>query len=261
MILDEILEHKVKVVEAARQALPLVDLKARLRDAGEIRPFAAALQRRAKSNTAVIAEVKKGSPSKGVIRPDFDPLTIARCYERAGAACLSVLTDEKFFHGRLDYLTEIRQVVELPLLRKEFIVDPYQVFEARVFGADAILLIAAALDDARLSDLAGLAADLKMDVLLEIHDEIELERALRVSTPMVGINNRDLKTFHTDLAVTERLLPLLPADRLVVSESGIRTRADIRRLQKAGASAFLIGESLVREKDIEGKLSSLLGME
>jgi indole-3-glycerol phosphate synthase len=259
VILDDILAHKVGEVEAARRALPLVELKSRLSDAGNIRPFTEALRRRAGSDTAVIAEVKKGSPSKGVIRPDFDPLAIARCYSRAGAACLSVLTDEKFFLGRLSYLNAIRQVVDLPLLRKEFIIDPYQVYEARVFGADAILLIAAALDDAKLSELAGLAAELQMDVLLEVHDESELERALRVPTPMVGINNRDLKTFHTDLAVTERLLPHIPADRLVVAESGIRTREDICRLQKAGAGAFLIGESLVREKDIESKLSVLLG--
>ncbi len=259
MILDEILKHKSLEVQAAKQVLPLTELKARLSDGGIIRPFTEALRSHGKDGTAVIAEVKKGSPSKGIIRSDFDPLDIARCYSRAGAACLSVLTDERFFHGRLEYLTAIRQEVDLPLLRKEFIVDPYQVYEARVFGADAVLLIAAALEDEVLSDLAGLAGELQMDVLLEVHDEEELERALRVSTPMLGINNRNLKTFHTDLAVTERLLPLIPTDRLVVAESGIRTRQDICRLQKAGAGAFLIGESLVREEDIVGKLSLLLG--
>lgn len=259
MILDQILTHKVAEVQAAKQLLPTVELKARLRDAGGIRPFTGALRARAAQGTAVIAEVKKGSPSKGIIRPDFDPVEIARCYERAGAACLSVLTDERFFFGRLEYLGTIRRAVGLPLLRKEFIIDPYQVYEARVFGADAILLIAAALDDGTLAELAGLAAELQMDVLLEVHDEAELERALAVPTPMLGINNRNLKTFHTDLAVTERLLPSIPSDRLVVAESGIRTREDICRLQRAGAGAFLIGESLVREQDIEGKLAMLLG--
>lgn len=259
MILDEILKHKCLEVQVAKQVLPIAELKARLSDADAIRPFTEALRRHGSGGTAIIAEVKKGSPSKGIIRPDFDPLDIARCYSSAGAACLSVLTDERFFHGRLEYLTAIRQEVELPLLRKEFIVDPYQIYEARVFGADAVLLIAAALDDVVLRDLADVARDLHMDVLLEVHDEDELERALQVSTPMLGINNRNLKTFHTDLAVTERLLPMIPADRLVVAESGIRTRQDICRLQKAGAGAFLIGESLVREDDIAGKLSLLLG--
>lgn len=259
MILDEILKHKALEVQAAKRSLPLAELQARLSDADPIRPFTDALRWHATSNTAVIAEVKKGSPSKGIIRTDFDPVGIARCYSSAGAACLSVLTDERFFFGRLEFLTAIRQEVALPLLRKEFIVDPYQVYEARVFGADAVLLIAAALDDAALGELAGLARDLQLDVLLEVHDEAELERALRVPTPMLGINNRNLQTFHTDLGVTERLLPQIPSDRLVVAESGIRTREDICRLQKAGAGAFLIGESLMREEDIAGKLSELLG--
>lgn len=261
MILDDILKVKKDEVRSAKRDRPLVDLQARLSDVGAIRPFTQALKRCSQNGTAVIAEVKKGSPSKGLIRPDFDPLEIARCYSRAGAACLSVLTDESFFFGRLEYLSAIREVVDLPLLRKEFILDPYQVYEARVFGADAILLIAAALEDGLLADLAALAGELQLDVLLEVHDEEELERALLVPTPMLGINNRNLKTFHTDLAVTERLLPRIPADRLVVAESGIRTREDICRLQNAGAAAFLIGESLVREQDIEGKLSMLLGRE
>jgi indole-3-glycerol phosphate synthase len=259
VILDKILTHKAGEVQAARQVLPLADLQARLQECGAIRPFSEALRRRAQHGTAVIAEIKKGSPSKGVIRADFDPVDIACRYQRAGAACLSVLTDERFFFGRIDYLAAIRHSVRLPLLRKDFIIDPYQVYEARICGADAILLIAAALDDGALADLAGLAAELKMDVLLEVHDQAELERALRVPTPMLGINNRNLKTFHTDLAVTERLLPSVPADRLVVSESGIHCREDICRLQRAGADAFLIGESLVREQDIEGKLAMLLG--
>lgn len=259
MILDEILKCKAQEVLAARQGLPLAELQARLPDAGAIRPFTAALRRCGSKHAAIIAEVKKGSPSKGVIRPDFDPVAIARSYQRGGAACLSVLTDERFFFGRLEYLNLIRAEVDVPLLRKEFIIDPYQVYEARVFGADAILLIASALEDGVLCDLAGLAVDLGLDVLLEIHDETELERALRVTTPMLGINNRNLKTFKTDLGVTERLLPLIPSDRLVVAESGIRSRRDICRLQQAGAGAFLIGESLVREQDIEGKLAELCG--
>jgi indole-3-glycerol phosphate synthase len=207
----------------------------------------------------VIAEVKKGSPSKGVIREDFDPLAIAETYQGNGATCLSVLTDEQFFMGHLSYLGKIREVVNLPLLRKDFICDPYQIYEARVAGADAILLIAAMLDAGQLTEYNALAAELQLDVLLEVHDEPELELALTTGCELIGINNRNLQTFATDLAVTERLLPLIPDSHFVVAESGITCRADILRLQRAGAKGFLVGESLMRDDDIGAKLRELQG--
>jgi len=258
MILDQILDNKKQEVAAAKTALPEAGLRARLGDQPPPRGFSAALRRAGKAGTAIIAEVKKGSPSKGMIRPDFQPVAIARDYQRGGAACLSVLTDRKFFFGEPDYLTEIARAVTLPLLRKDFIVDPYQILEARVLRADAVLLIAAALDPEALADLAGTARELGLDVLLEVHDEAELETALEIPDVMIGINNRDLRTFVTDLAVTERLLPAIPRDRLVVAESGINGRDDIRRLKEAGAAAFLVGESLMREKDVAAKLRALL---
>lgn len=259
MILKKILDHKHLEVAVARAAVPLEVLQDRISSQPAPRGFARALRSKAADGTAIIAEVKKGSPSKGVIRADFDPLTIAEGYERAGAACLSVLTDNRFFMGELSYLGAIAKVVKLPLLRKEFIVDPYQIYEARCSGADAVLLIAAALPEEKLQEFSALSAELGLDVLLEVHDEQELETALRVPVELVGINNRNLSTFVTDLAVTEHLLPRIPKDRLVVAESGIHTREDILRLQSAGAEAFLIGESLMREADFEVKLASLLG--
>ena len=261
MILDEIVAHKREEVAAAKRRQPLAELKALL-NALEDRPrgFARALRTVAESGgTALIAEVKKGSPSKGIIRPDFDPLDIAETYQAGGATCLSVLTDERFFHGHLNYLGLIRERVRLPLLRKDFICDPYQIVEARVAGADAVLLIAAMLETAHLQEFAAIAGELGLDVLLEVHDEAELERALATDCPLIGINNRDLRTFVTDLAVTERLAPGVPAERLVVAESGIHRRADVERLQAAGASAFLVGESLMREKDIGAKVRELIG--
>ena len=203
--------------------------------------------------------MKKGSPSKGVIRADFDPLEIAEIYQKNGATCLSVLTDERFFLGNLRYLALIREQVGLPLLRKDFIFDPYQVYEASVAGADALLLIAAMLELPQMQDLAALANELHLDVLLEVHDDRELDLALQTDIPLVGINNRSLHTFVTDLSATERLAPQIPADRLVVAESGINSRTDIERLQKCGAKAFLVGESLMREEDIGAKLQQLLG--
>lgn len=258
MILDKILARKHQEVAEARGKEPLTELRQRVDGLAPTRGFAGALRRRAVSGTAVIAEVKKGSPSKGIIREDFDPEAIAAAYERAGAACLSVLTDRDFFFGDLAYLRRIAGVVRLPLLRKDFIVDPYQVYEARAAGADAVLLIAAALDLNQLQDLTALAKELDLDVLMEVHDEAELEIALQTPAELIGINNRNLQTFEVSLEVTERLLPAIPKDRLVVAESGIVSRADIRRLQRAGAGAFLIGESLMRETDIEGKLQELL---
>lgn len=258
MILDEILQHKRNEVREQSRAVPLAMLQERIAQRAVLRGFGAALRRQAAVGTAIIAEVKKGSPSKGIIRADFDPCDIARRYQAGGATCLSVLTDQRFFMGSLAYLEAIAEVVSLPLLRKDFVIDPYQIYEARAAGADAVLLIAAALSQEFLSELVSVASDLGLDVLLEVHNEDELERALELPVELIGINNRDLKTFHTDLAVTERLLPQIPADRLVVSESGLRSRADIRRLQQAGAGAFLIGESLMREENFEKKLQELL---
>lgn len=258
MILDEILQHKRGEVNDQSDAVPLIRLQERIAQRGKPRGFSAALRQQAAVGTAIIAEVKKGSPSKGIIRANFDPCDIARRYQAGGATCLSVLTDHRFFMGSLAYLEAIDEVVSLPLLRKDFVIDSYQIYEARAAGADAVLLIAAALSQDVLSELVSVASDLDLDVLLEVHNEDELERALLLPVELIGINNRDLKTFHTDLAVTERLLPLIPADRLVVSESGLRCRADIRRLQQAGAGAFLIGESLMREENFEPKLQELL---
>jgi indole-3-glycerol phosphate synthase len=261
MILDKIIDHKRQEVAAAKFRSPEQDLRARLAEL-EDRPrgFVQALHAvEGEGRTPVIAEVKKGSPSKGVIRPDFDPVAIAEIYEANGAACLSVLTDERFFMGRLEYLTEIRRHVKLPLLRKDFVCDPYQLYEARAAGADAVLLIAAMLDLAQLRDFTALARELGLDVLLEVHDEQELETALQVNCELVGINNRDLRTFVTDLSTTERLAKHVPGNRLIVGESGIHCRADVVRLQRGGARAFLVGESLMREVNIGAKLRELLG--
>ena len=261
MILDKIAEHKRLEVIQAKSRRSLASLQNGI---GELedqpRGFLRALHATADSSrTAVIAEVKKGSPSKGVIREDFDPLTIAETYQDNGATCLSVLTDEHFFMGNLQYLGKIREVVNLPLLRKDFICDPYQIYEARVAGADAILLIAAMLDAGQLAEYNALATEIKLDVLLEVHNEPELELALATGCELIGINNRNLQTFETDLATTERLLPLIPASHFVVTESGISSREDVLRLQQAGARGFLVGESLMREDDIGAKLRELLG--
>lgn len=260
MILDKIHQHKRQEVAAAKLATSAAELTARLADLeDQPRGFARALRAAAESGwTAVIAEVKKGSPSKGIIRTDFDPLEIAQCYQEHGATCLSVLTDERFFYGHLRFLNLIREQVSLPLLRKDFICDPYQITEARVAGADAILLIAAMLETGQLVDYAAAAGELNLDVLLEVHNEAELESALLTDCELIGINNRNLGTFVTDLAVTERLAPLIPSERLVVAESGIHQREDILRLSAAGASAFLVGESLMRESDIGAKLNLLM---
>lgn len=260
-ILQKIVAHKREEVAAAQHKFPLARLRDRLAMVeDQPRKFIRALRTMHESGgTAIIAEVKKGSPSKGIIRADFDPLTIAETYQLHGATCLSVLTDEKFFLGHLGYLGLIREQVNLPLLRKDFICDPYQIIEARAYGADAILLIAAMLDLPQLRDFSALATELQLDVLLEIHDEAELELALQTDCELIGINNRSLHTFITDLGTTERLLPSIPEDRFVVAESGINGRADIKRLLAANAGAFLIGEALMREDDIGAKLEELLG--
>jgi len=259
-ILKKIVDHKRLEVAAAILARPLKEMKARVADReDQPRGFERALRDAAASGwTAVIAEVKKGSPSKGIIRPDFDPLEIAGIYQDNGATCLSVLTDERFFLGHLRYLSLIREQVGLPLLRKDFLYDPYQIYEASAAGADAVLLIAAMLEQSQLEDLLGLARELFLDVLLEVHDGREMEMALATDCSLIGINNRSLHTFVTDLAVTERLAPRVPEERLAVAESGISCRGDVERLQAAGAKAFLVGESLMREENIGMKLAELL---
>jgi indole-3-glycerol phosphate synthase len=260
-ILKKIVEYKRGELAIAMAAAPLAEIKTRLAEL-EYKPrgFGRALAAAAESGwTAIIAEVKKGSPSKGIIRPDFDPTAIAEIYEKNGATCLSVLTDEHFFSGHLSFLALIREQVRLPLLRKDFIFEPYQIYEARVAGADAILLIAAILSLPMIEDFIALARELSLDVLLEVHDEAEMETALRTDCRLIGINNRSLHTFVTDLGTTGRLVRMVPAERMVVAESGITSRADIIGLQQAGATAFLIGESLMREEDIGVKMRELLG--
>ena len=258
MILEKILGHKREEVQAEKLKRSLVELQAIIAGRPPVRGFTQALRAKAATGTAVIAEIKRGSPSKGIICEKFDPVKIARAYEEGGAACLSVLTDERFFFGHLDFLQRVAEAVSLPLLRKDFILDSYQIYQARAFGADAILLIVAALPKGKLNDLALEAGSLDLDVLVEVHDEAEMDVAQEIGAELIGINNRNLKTFHTDLAVTERLLPLIPANRFVVSESGIRSREDIERLLRAGAQGFLVGESLMREEDIGKKLAALL---
>jgi indole-3-glycerol phosphate synthase len=259
-ILKKIMEHKQLEVAAAKSSSSLQELKARIADMEDVpRGFERHLREAVASNwTAIIAEVKKGSPSKGVIRPDFDPLEIAEIYQNNGATCLSVLTDEKFFLGHLRFLALIRETVSLPLLRKDFVCDPYQIYEARAAGADAILLIAAMLDLRQLCDFHETAKENHLDVLLEVHDEVEMEAALQTGCTLIGVNNRNLRTFETDLGTTGRLAPMIPAGRLLVAESGIHNRIDIKRLRADGAGAFLIGESLMRQADIGMALQNLL---
>lgn len=259
MILDKILAKKNTEVAAAKTRISSSALQEKISRCPATRGFEARLRYSSQKGTAIIAEVKKGSPSKGIIRADFDHLAIARGYAAAGASCLSVLTDESFFYGNLSFLSDISAQIDIPLLRKDFIIDPYQIYEARAYGADAILLIAAALNLEQLQQFYALAQQLGLDVLLEVHNEEELQVALQTDCTLLGINNRCLKTFVTDLQFSERLLRLIPAQRLVVSESGIRSRADIDRLVRAGAGAFLVGESLMREDDYVDKLHQLLG--
>lgn len=222
------------------------------------RGFEAALRKNAETGFALIAEIKKASPSKGVIRPDFHPAEHARDYQAGGASCLSVLTDGPYFQGHENFLIEARGSCELPVLRKDFMVDPWQVAEARSIGADAILIVVAALEDAEMAEIEAAAIERGMDVLVEIHDETELERATRLKSRMIGVNNRDLRTFTTDLGTTERLAPLVPKDTLLVGESGISSHSDCQRLAKSGVRTFLVGESLMRQADIETATRTLL---
>lgn len=257
MILDEIIAYKKMELAETKRRAPFPDIKAKASGAEPTRGFGRALS--GTGDIRLIAEVKKASPSKGVIREDFDPVTIARSYEESGASCLSVLTEKKFFQGELEYLGRIRKAVKLPLLRKDFIIDEYQIHEARAAGADSILLIAACLEREQMTDYLGIAQQLGLDVLVESHTYKELDKSLRAGAMLVGINNRDLSTFTVSLQTTLDLLKDIPDDRTVVSESGIKTRDDVVKLQNAGVDAVLVGESLMREKDIGKKVKELLG--
>lgn len=264
-ILETIVEEKKReLARLPEQTVTSGHLKAALERRGDRRDFAAALRQPRTPRVALIAEVKKASPSAGVICPEFDPVRIAREYEAAGATCLSVLTDEKFFQGSLRYLKQIREAVGLPLLRKDFIIDERQILEAIEWGADAILLIVAILDDTRLRRFAALAARVGLAALVEVHDETELDRALAAGAEIIGVNNRDLRTFKVDLATTERLAAKLRAgprgsEKFLVTESGIHARSDVDRLIRCGANAILVGESLMKHGDIHAKVSELVG--
>ncbi len=259
-VLQRILAHKAEELVERQARAPLAEVKARAGAAPAPRGFAAAIARRiAEGGPAVIGEIKKASPSRGVIRADYAPAVLARGYAAAGATCLSILTDVPYFQGADAHLRDARAVCALPVLRKDFMIDPYQIYESRVLGADCVLLIVAALADARLRELAGLAQSLGMDVLPEVHDREELERALMLRTPLVGINNRNLRTFDTDIQTTLDLLVDVFPDRTVVTESGIRTPEDVARLRRHGVNAFLVGEALMAAPDPGVKLRELFG--
>jgi indole-3-glycerol phosphate synthase len=259
-ILQRIVAVKHEEIAAAHARTSLAQVRAAAQARGGLRGFEAAMRARlAVGAPAVIAEVKKASPSKGVLREPFDPSAIARRYEAGGAACLSVLTDERFFQGCAAYLEQAREACALPVLRKDFLVDEYQVYEARAMGADCVLLIVACLDDALLADLEACAHGLGMNVLVEVHDPDELSRALRLQTRLVGINNRNLRSFEVSLDTTLGLLPQVPADRLLVTESGILTRADVHRMRAAEVHAFLVGEAFMRAPDPGAALAELFG--
>ena len=256
--LAEICAVKREEVAARKRLTSLAELDARAAARSAPRGFRAALEAKATSGFALIAEIKKASPSKGMIRADFNPADHARAYEAGGAACLSVLTDAPFFQGHEDYLIAARAACTLPVLRKDFMVDVWQVAEARAIGADAILIIVAALDDAQMAEIEAAALERGMDVLVEVHDEAEMTRAATLNTRLIGVNNRDLKRFVTDLATTERLVSLAPEGALLVSESGINSHADLLRLAKCGVRTFLVGESLMRQDDVTAATRTLL---
>jgi len=257
-ILNQIVAVKREEIAAAMKKLPLEAVRADAESRVLTRDFEGALRRKiAAGEAAVIAEIKKASPSKGVLRADFVPADIAQSYAEHGAACLSVLTDRQFFQGSVDYLKQARASCDLPVLRKDFMVDAYQVYESRAMGADCILLIAACLDDAQMADLEAVARGLDMAVLVEVHDGAELQRALKLKTPLVGINNRNLRSFEVSLDTTLGLLPEVPADRLLVTESGILAPDDVKRMREAGVHAFLVGEAFMRAEDPGTALSKL----
>jgi indole-3-glycerol phosphate synthase len=256
--LTEICDTKRQEVAARKALATMADLDARVAEQSAPRGFEAALRAKAATGFALIAEIKKASPSKGLIRADFRPADHAAAYENGGAACLSILTDAPYFQGHEDYLKAARAACALPVIRKDFMVDPWQVAEARAIGADAILIIVAALDDVLMAEIEAAALERGMDCLVEVHDEREMERAARLRSRLIGVNNRDLKRFVTDIGTTERLAPLAPEGTLLVAESGIESHADLQRLAPCGARTFLVGESLMREADVEAATRALL---
>ncbi|MEW5801545.1 MAG: indole-3-glycerol phosphate synthase TrpC [bacterium] len=259
-MLDEILAHKRSEVARKKLSVPLRELEEKSKASPPARDFQKALKgSNEQDEISIIAEIKKASPSRGVIRKDFDPLSIAECYQQNGAAAISILTDRKFFQGDLAYLQMVRDITSIPLLRKDFIIDAYQIYEAKVAGADALLLIAAALSRAELSDFLALSSSLGLHVLLEVHNQEELEKALMTEAPIIGINNRDLKTFQVDLSVTGRLAPLIPHDRVIVSESGIHHAQDLHFLKSLGVHAVLVGEAFMAKEDIGRAIQELRG--